>query len=118
MQPLHNENTTMKNYELTSIQSCEPLAKTSFIQRSFAKFDRLWQALVRSIETSREPKVTWMRDRQGQSYFKIYDPVTGQHHYADSDQEARVWLEQRYQHTTRTEKPADKLSRSFDRFGR
>jgi predicted 3-demethylubiquinone-9 3-methyltransferase (glyoxalase superfamily) len=96
MQPLRNENTTMKNYELTSVQFCEPLAQASLIRRSFVKFDRLWQALVRSVKTRQEPQITWMRDRQGQSYFKVYDPLTEQHYYADSEQEVRIWLEQRY----------------------
>jgi predicted 3-demethylubiquinone-9 3-methyltransferase (glyoxalase superfamily) len=96
MQPLHNENTAMQNYELVSVQSCEPLAETSLIRKSFVKFNQLWQALVRSVRTTQEPKVTWIRDRQGYSYFKIYDPLTEQHHYTDSEQEARIWLEQRY----------------------
>lgn len=93
MQLLHNENTAMKNHELISVQPCEPLAKTSLIQRSFVKFDRLWQALVKFAETTQEPKFTWRRDCQDHSSFKIYDPLTGQHYYADSEQEARIWLE-------------------------
>jgi hypothetical protein len=93
MQPFHNENTTMNNYELASVPSCKPLAKTSLIQRSFVKLDRLWQALVRSVQITQEPQITRMHDRHGHSYFKIYDPLTGQHHYAGSEQEVRIWLE-------------------------
>lgn len=96
MQPIHNENTALKSYELASIQPYESLAKTSLIRRSLVKFDRLWQALVRSVKTTQEPQIRWMRDRQGRSYFKIYDPLTEQHHYANSEQEVRVWLERRY----------------------
>jgi hypothetical protein len=118
MQTLHNENAAMKNHKLASVQSCEPLAKSSLIRRGSVRFSRFWQSLVKFAETTQETKVTWMRDRQGHSYFKIYDPLTEQHHYADSEQEVQIWLEQRYQHTKRTEKPADNLFRSFDCFER
>ncbi|MBI4781743.1 MAG: hypothetical protein HY785_10475 [Oscillatoriophycideae cyanobacterium NC_groundwater_1537_Pr4_S-0.65um_50_18] len=90
----------MNNYKLTLVQLYEPLAKTSLIRRSFAKLNRLWQALVRSVQTTQEPKITQMRNCQGHSYFKIYDPLTGQHYYADSEQEVRIWLDcDRYQQT-------------------
>lgn len=102
VQPLHNENTTMQNYESTSVQSSEPLAQTSLLQKALVKpFDRIWQALVRSARMTQEPQIIWMRDRQGHSYFKIYDPHTRQHHYADSEQEVRIWLDcDRYQQRT------------------
>jgi predicted 3-demethylubiquinone-9 3-methyltransferase (glyoxalase superfamily) len=84
----------MKKYELVSVQFCEPLSQPSLIRRIFIKqFDRLWQTLFRSIKTTKEPQVTWVRDRQGHSYFKIYNPLTQKQHYADSEQEVRVWLE-------------------------
>jgi hypothetical protein len=93
MQPLHTEKPAMQNYELASVQPYEPLAQTSLIRRSFVKFDRLWQAFVRSVRTTQEPQIIWRRDRRGHSYFKIYDPLTGQHHYAASEQEVRIWLD-------------------------
>lgn len=101
MQPLYNENTAMKNYEATSVQVREQFAQTSIIQKVLVKqFDRLCQAFVRSVRTTQEPQITWMRDRQGHSYFKIYDPLTEKHHYADSEQEVRIWLDcDRYQQT-------------------
>jgi hypothetical protein len=83
----------MQNYELASVESCEPLAQASLIRRGLAKVNRLWQALVSSVRTTQEPKINWIRDRQGHSYFKIYNPITGQHHYASSEQEVRIWLE-------------------------
>lgn len=120
MSPLHHEDTATKDRALASIQPHELLSQRSLNWKLLTKqFDRLWQALVKFAETTQEPKVTWMRDRQGHSYFKIYDPLTGQHHYADSEQEARIWLERSlYQHTKRNEKPAENAFRSFDRCGR
>lgn len=94
MTPLHHENTATKDHKLALIQPHELLSQTSLNWKLLIKqFDRLWQALVRSIETRQEPQITWMRDRQGHSYFKIYDPLTGQHYYAASEQEVRIWLE-------------------------
>jgi hypothetical protein len=87
----------MKTQNLSSTQSQKSLPTASFRGKSLTnQFDRLWQALVKFAKITREPKITLKRNRQGYSYFRIYDPVTGQHHYADSEQAVRIWLEQRY----------------------
>ena len=43
-----------------------------------------------------EPIVRRKRDRQGQTYYTIYDPISRCHTTCASDAEARTWLEQRY----------------------
>ncbi|MGG6241647.1 hypothetical protein ACQ4N7_23735 [Nodosilinea sp. AN01ver1] len=40
--------------------------------------------------------VTVKRDRQGQTAFVVYDPVSQQRHTFSSEQELRVWADQRY----------------------
>ncbi|MBD3887211.1 hypothetical protein IFO70_37090 [Phormidium tenue FACHB-886] len=93
MSPLHHEDTATEDRKLALPH--ELLSQTSLNWKLLIKqCDRLWQALVRSVQTRQEPQVTQLRDRQGHSYFKIYDPLTEQHHYVDSEQEARIWLEQ------------------------
>ena len=40
--------------------------------------------------------VTVKRDRHGQTAFVVYDPVSQQRHTFSSEQELRVWADQRY----------------------
>lgn len=46
-----------------------------------------------------EPKISQKRDRAGNLYYKVCDPVTQQHFVFDSELEVRIWLEQRYNST-------------------
>lgn len=54
----------------------------------------LCQALVSFLAGSQEPKVTYKRDRQGYTYFEVYDPMTEKHHRFDSEQNVRIWVDQ------------------------
>lgn len=45
---------------------------------------------------SSEPKIQQKRDRSGNLYFKVYDPMTQHSCTLDSEREVRVWLEKRY----------------------
>jgi hypothetical protein len=60
---------------------------------------RIWQGLqtvMRAIAGSDEPQIRQLRDRNGQSVWRSYDPITGQTAYLNSEAEVRSWLEQRY----------------------
>ena len=35
-------------------------------------------------------------NRNGSTYWSVYDPTSGQSAYLSSEQEVRIWLEQRY----------------------
>jgi hypothetical protein len=52
--------------------------------------------LVALLSGSSEPQVTTLVDRGGQQQWHVYDPVLNHHHTFTSEQEVRVWLEQRY----------------------
>ncbi|MGF1589024.1 MAG: hypothetical protein ACFCU7_07240 [Pleurocapsa sp.] len=43
-----------------------------------------------------EPRVRQKGDRSGNSYWQIYDPVTGSNCSLSSEQEVRTWLDTRY----------------------
>ena len=45
---------------------------------------------------STDLSVTVKRDRSGHRVFLAYDPVTQQRHSFSSEQELRVWIDQRY----------------------
>jgi len=77
--------------------------KTTGVKRDrdcFSRFRWLifqWGSNLKTLLLSgSEPRVYWGRDRNGQSYLKIYDPVSGETVYCESQTEARAYLEKRY----------------------
>lgn len=55
-----------------------------------------WASLLKLMTGSAEPMIEKRCDRQGQTYYTIYDPVTQQRSEFQSEAEVRTWLEQRY----------------------
>lgn len=61
----------------------------------------LIQSLVKFFDSAshdREPKISQKRDRNGSTYWLLYDPVTRQYTSFASEEEVRIWLEKRYYH--------------------
>ena len=52
--------------------------------------------LISALTTAHEPKVHKIRTRDGQTRFDAYDPVTNEHIRAVSEENVRIWLEQRH----------------------
>ncbi|MDJ0634856.1 MAG: hypothetical protein QNJ34_16830 [Xenococcaceae cyanobacterium MO_188.B29] len=48
------------------------------------------------FDTNSEPKIWKKKDRSGNTYFRIYDPIGDRHIYLDSEAEVRWWLDKRY----------------------
>ena len=71
-------------------KSINPLAKLT----TFAKYGL--QYFWRYFSQRQEPKIWQKRDRYGNLYWVVYDPTTGHSSCFSSEQEVRVWLEQRY----------------------
>lgn len=61
-----------------------------------AQLGKLWTRLIDALSTSSEPSVELVRDWLGHSHWRAYDPVTSQTFYCDSEEEVRIWLEDRY----------------------
>jgi hypothetical protein len=129
MQSRHTEEIVTKSRRLALVQLRKPFPQTPLNWAFLLKqCDRLCQFFVHFAETSQEPKVSWKRDRQGRSYFQIYDPFTEKYHCFDSEQNALIWLEQgrftsasrshHQQFTKNCEKIPNKKVKSFDYFGR
>lgn len=60
------------------------------------KLQQRWQALVMALTAPLEVHADWRRDCQGQRYLEIYDPMTNQYWQFQSEQAARIWLEEQY----------------------
>jgi hypothetical protein len=71
-------------------------AKRDRTSRFTAILSRLGNSLQTLFLSGSEPKVYLRRDRNGQTYLKIYDPISRQFFYCETQTEARAWLEQRY----------------------
>jgi hypothetical protein len=62
-------------------------------------WNRFWNTLGHILTQSSEPSITQKRDRFGHDSFRVYDPMTRKYGEFSSEQEIRVWLEQRYYHS-------------------
>ncbi|MGB3491535.1 MAG: hypothetical protein WBA57_02320 [Elainellaceae cyanobacterium] len=76
-----------------------------------SKLGRLWKWLLKAASPdawierlakfaygSSDPVIEQRRDRQGYLYYRIYDPVSQEHHVFTTESEVRSWLERRYYH--------------------
>lgn len=60
------------------------------------RLDRITRFLTNVLIDHAELKVNWQHNRQGNSSLEIFDPLTQKRHYFQSEQDALVWIEQRY----------------------
>ena len=63
------------------------------VQSSFGNFG---QWLLAAATGSSDPIVRQRRDRHGQTYYTIYDPISQRRTTCASETEVRAWLDQRY----------------------
>lgn len=57
---------------------------------------QLWESFVKLLESSHEPRIWQRRDRQGNISWRLYDPATNQSATFASEDEIRIWLEEKY----------------------
>jgi hypothetical protein len=53
-------------------------------------------SLTKLLTCSSEPQIWQKRDRQGNLVWRMYDPQTNQSAVFASEEEVRIWLEERY----------------------
>ena len=79
--------------------SCSQIHAFNFARiRSILRmlFGTLQKRMSQWLRHRDEPKITQCRDRQGNLYYQVYDPVTNRSDSFGSESEVRWWLEQRY----------------------
>jgi hypothetical protein len=57
---------------------------------------RGWQRLIQELTSTDELKVWEKCDRNGNTYWEAYDPMTGKHFYSGSEADMIAWMEQLY----------------------
>lgn len=55
-----------------------------------------WQRVANFMTGPNEPQIYTRRDRRGNVYFRLYDPRTDQHRVFNSEEDIRIWFDQRY----------------------
>lgn len=61
-----------------------------------AKLKSIWQTATAYLEASSEPRVWSSQDQAGRIAWSAYDPTTKQSIHQITEQEMRVWLEERH----------------------
>lgn len=61
-----------------------------------AKLNIVWQPIVYALTRRAEVRVWAVKTRQGQVFWKAYDPVSGRTFSFTSEDEVRLWIDQRY----------------------
>ncbi|MBW4691459.1 MAG: hypothetical protein KME27_06785 [Lyngbya sp. HA4199-MV5] len=64
---------------------------------------RLWRLLNHPLDfgysfSQSEPEIRQTLDREGQTWWQVYDPLTGQTAYLESEADVHIWLEERLYH--------------------
>lgn len=60
-----------------------------------ARLAELWKSFLLNLKSSTEPRVWHERDREGNTLWNAYDPVTGKSVYGITEHEMRIWIEHR-----------------------
>lgn len=80
-------------------QAYSQIVSTANLRHKLPKFQRLsqlWESLINALAGQSEPKIVRKRDRFGNWYFRVYDPVSQQSATLSSERELRAWIDQRY----------------------
>ncbi|WP_204102462.1 MULTISPECIES: hypothetical protein [Spirulina sp. CCY15215] len=86
----------MRNYDLYAQLELIPNHRPSFADVVKKKLAGFGKSFLNFLSGSMQPRITEGRDRQGNLYFRVYDPCDHSRHTFASEMEVRVWLEQRY----------------------
>ncbi|MBD3884616.1 hypothetical protein IFO70_23025 [Phormidium tenue FACHB-886] len=73
-----------------------PSEKRSRAQVFLPIFRNFWNNLLMIFISSDEPQISRAIDAKGELYWRILDPRTGKLIFCNSEQEIRVWMEQRF----------------------
>ncbi len=80
--------------QLTNISLNQRL--TNLSQVLATAFKDAGASLVHYLTRPNEIRIWQVSDRQGETYWKAYDPYTNTTNYLNSENDLRVWLEQRH----------------------
>lgn len=89
-----SEYVFVNSEELKALLDDSGRSNSNLLKR--VQWQQVWQFLLNAIVPSSDPKIYQKRDRQGNIYFRVYDPATGSTSVFATEKEVRIWLDQRY----------------------
>lgn len=92
-----------------------PLIHSQFVPYKSA-LQRLGEWMIHLLASDPTPSIQMKSDRTGKIIFKVFDPVTGLTTDLSSEEEVRIWLEERYSHKPENLPPdlvSHRISKSF-----
>jgi len=81
---------------ISDSQSTKSFTKSTIVTKAVSGLRSIWQALLTYCLTSSELSVWTKTNRAGQLVWKAYDPTTQTQVEFVSEQDLRIWLEERY----------------------
>lgn len=81
------------DYRETAIEWQSSSRKNTQPSRLLSLINRVWESLTQNLLKRSEPQVWQVRDRAGNTYWKAYDPASGQSLVCSTEREVRIWLE-------------------------
>jgi hypothetical protein len=71
----------------------------------FSQLNRICHYLLTVETLGQEPRIWQSKDRFGQTWWHAYDPITKRFVCRDSEDEIRIWLEERYYRSIKGSNP-------------
>lgn len=90
--------TYQQQYLYQQLELIESSTATSnpFPQRLLEMVQGIWTRFGKVLTSSEEPQFWELLDKNGQIYWKVYDPATSRIFYLDSLQSVLEWIEERH----------------------
>lgn len=62
---------------------------------------RFWDQLFKLLVPDSQPRITQIQEPDGNEYYQVYDPATGNSRTFGSELETRIWLDRRFYDNSR-----------------
>ncbi|ETX00111.1 hypothetical protein [Candidatus Entotheonella palauensis] len=84
---------------LKSLESSRPAHDFSALWKRFGQLfhiSGLLERVANWLAGPVEPQIYKRLDRRGNAYYRLYDPKTDQSRFFSSEEDVRIWLDQRF----------------------
>lgn len=85
---------TLDDSYIEHLSDSDSRPKKSFVPLLW--LGRIWKAIAPFIISSNEPKIRAIANRFGEVRWIVYDPITRYQTTLNSEDEVRIWLDNRY----------------------
>lgn len=83
-------------YQELELSYPEKKVAKSQSEKLFSWLKKAWHFVIDVLSKEPQIKIQEKCDRQGNTYWYVYDPTTGDSTYLATEQEVLIWIEERY----------------------